>query len=176
MPCCVVHRASTSALAAVHPFTSTCTALQSREQACRVTAQAQAVSPPRVHMECAVEVAQMQSILPATHCQLVPCCCRCCCRSDTKFNSGCGWPAYYDNIEGAVDRHEDRAFGMVRTEITCSNCGAHLGHVFRVSGENGRERPDLIDQFFSQVFFQHFPSTDTLSVSSTRHGLRARRG
>lgn len=61
-------------------------------------------------------------------------CCCCCCRSDTKFNSGCGWPAFYDNFEGAVDRHEDRAFGMVRTEITCSNCGAHLGHVFKASG------------------------------------------
>ena len=44
-------------------------------------------------------------------------------RSATKFNSGCGWPAYYANKEGAVDRHEDRAFGMTRVEITCANCG-----------------------------------------------------
>ncbi|GBF99474.1 methionine sulfoxide reductase B [Raphidocelis subcapitata] len=54
--------------------------------------------------------------------------------SETKFNSGCGWPAYYDNLPGAVDRHEDRAFGMVRTEITCANCGGHLGHVFKGEG------------------------------------------
>jgi peptide methionine sulfoxide reductase MsrB len=50
--------------------------------------------------------------------------------ANTKFDSGCGWPAYYDNIPGAVDRHEDNAFGMKRVEITCTNCGGHLGHVF----------------------------------------------
>ncbi|KAK4241476.1 Mss4-like protein [Achaetomium macrosporum] len=51
-----------------------------------------------------------------------------------KFNSGCGWPAYFDSIPGAVVRHEDRTFGMVRTEIVCAKCGGHLGHVFRGEG------------------------------------------
>ncbi|CAE6462964.1 unnamed protein product [Rhizoctonia solani] len=54
--------------------------------------------------------------------------------STTKFKSGCGWPAYYDSIPGAVTRHEDRTFGMLRTEITCTACGGHLGHVFKGEG------------------------------------------
>ena len=53
------------------------------------------------------------------------------CRSETKFDSGCGWPAFYAEVDGTVDRHEDRSFGSVRTEITCKNCGGHLGHVFK---------------------------------------------
>jgi len=48
-----------------------------------------------------------------------------------KFKSGCGWPAYFDSIPGAVTRHTDKTFGMTRTEIVCSNCGGHLGHVFK---------------------------------------------
>ncbi|KAF4455535.1 hypothetical protein F53441_2143 [Fusarium austroafricanum] len=51
-----------------------------------------------------------------------------------KFSSGCGWPAYFDSIPGAVVRHEDRTFGMARTEIVCANCGGHLGHVFKGEG------------------------------------------
>ncbi|KAG5663164.1 hypothetical protein KAF25_001100 [Fusarium avenaceum] len=55
-------------------------------------------------------------------------------KASHKFSSGCGWPAYFDSIPGAVVRHEDRAFGMARTEIVCSNCGGHLGHVFKGEG------------------------------------------
>jgi peptide-methionine (R)-S-oxide reductase len=56
------------------------------------------------------------------------------CRSETKFNSGCGWPAFYAEIPGAVDRHEDISYGMKRVEITCASCGGHLGHVFEGEG------------------------------------------
>ncbi|KAK3295163.1 Mss4-like protein [Chaetomium fimeti] len=51
-----------------------------------------------------------------------------------KFASGCGWPAYFDSLPGAVVRHEDRSLGMARTEIVCANCGGHLGHVFKGEG------------------------------------------
>ena len=51
--------------------------------------------------------------------------------SDAKYNSGCGWPAFTKPAEGeAVEEHKDTSHGMVRTEVTCSNCGGHLGHVF----------------------------------------------
>ncbi|KAH9965617.1 Mss4-like protein [Lactifluus volemus] len=55
-------------------------------------------------------------------------------KSNTKYDSGCGWPAFFDAIPGAVSRHEDRSLGMVRTEITCTACGGHLGHVFKGEG------------------------------------------
>ena len=50
--------------------------------------------------------------------------------SDTKYESGSGWPSFYAAIEGAVGTSEDRALGMRRVEIHCSRCGGHLGHVF----------------------------------------------
>ncbi|BCR92665.1 peptide-methionine (R)-S-oxide reductase [Aspergillus chevalieri] len=55
-------------------------------------------------------------------------------KANHKFKSGCGWPAYFDSVPGAVKRFTDSSFGMERTEIVCSNCGGHLGHVFKGEG------------------------------------------
>ena len=56
-------------------------------------------------------------------------------RSDTKFDSHCGWPSFWSPLAGdSVVLREDRGFGAVRTEVLCANCHSHLGHVFEGEG------------------------------------------
>jgi len=50
--------------------------------------------------------------------------------SNTKFDSGTGWPSFDQAIPGSVEMHDDGTHGMARTEVTCAKCGSHLGHVF----------------------------------------------
>lgn len=54
--------------------------------------------------------------------------------SAAKFDAHCGWPAFYEALPGAIKTVEDRTGGMVRTEMVCSGCGGHLGHIFKGEG------------------------------------------
>ena len=50
--------------------------------------------------------------------------------AERKFESGTGWPSFFSPVEGSIETTDDHSFGMVRTEVHCSQCGGHLGHVF----------------------------------------------
>ena len=53
-------------------------------------------------------------------------------KANHKFDSGCGWPAFWDAVPNAVGQKDDSSLGMRRTEIVCNNCGGHLGHISKV--------------------------------------------
>ena len=75
--------------------------------------------------------------------------------SDSKYDSGCGWPAFSDAIPQAVEETQDDSFGMRRIEITCKNCDGHLGHVF-----NDGPKPSGVRYCINSVSMDFLPQKD----------------
>ena len=85
-------------------------------------------------------------------------------KSGTKFDSGCGWPSFYESVNPeAVELLEDDSLGMVRTEVRCANCGSHLGHVF----PDGYGTPTGLRYCMNSIALEFTPNATSTPQSPT---------
>ena len=89
--------------------------------------------------------------------------------SETKFNSGCGWPAFYAAKAGErVTLTPDESHGMVRTEVTCTRCGSHLGHIF----DDAPQTPTGQRYCINSVSLKFIPAGEEKAAESPDTGSR----
>ena len=96
--------------------------------------------------------------------------------SNTKFNSGCGWPSFDDELEGAIVRYEDLSGDRVRTEICCAKCDGHLGHVFEGEQITAKNRRHCVNSLSIKFIPHNHLQTATFGAGCFWHVEKLFRG